>query len=110
MPKTIAKKAKPKKAPKTIPVRRKDWRDAIRLYLAKVPQVDAVFVNTASDTIHVYSIVERFRDDSCGELMEQEAKVEKAFPKVSFEFHTRAHQGRKPSESGPWGSELVYLR
>jgi hypothetical protein len=110
MPKTLAKKSKPRKPPTSKPTRAKDWRDAIRLHLAKVPTVDAVFVNTASDTVHVYSIVERFRDESCGELMAQEAKVEKAFPKISFEFHTRAHQGRNPSESGPWGSELVYLR
>jgi hypothetical protein len=72
--------------------------------------VDAVFVITASDTLQVYSIVAEFEDDSCAQLMKEEAKVEMAFPKLSFEFHTRAHQGRKPAESGPWGSELVYLR
>lgn len=106
----VKKKTKPRKAAKRPASRPKDWRDAIRMHLAKVPTVDAVFVNDASGTVHVYSIVERFKDDLCGELMEQEAKVEKAFPRVSFEFHTRRHQGRKPSESGPWGSELVYLR
>ena len=107
---TVAKKSKPKKPAKKALAVPKDWREAIRLHLAKVPTVDAVFVNTASDTIHVYSVVERFGDESCGQLLKEEAKVERTFPKVSFEFHTRAHQGRKPSESGPWGSELVYLR
>jgi hypothetical protein len=103
-------KPKPKKPTKTRARRTKDWRDAIRVHLAKVAAVDAVFANDASGTVHVYSIVEKFEDDSCGLLLTEEVKVEKAFPKVSFEFHTRAHQGRKPSESGPWGSELVYLR
>ncbi len=110
MPKTIAKKSKPKKPSNSKPAGPKDWRAALRFHLAKVPTVDAVFVNAVTDTIHVYSVVEKFEDDSCGQLLKEEAKVEKAFPKLSFEFHTRAHQGRQPSESGPWGSELVYLR
>ncbi len=98
------KSAKPKKP------RVKDWRDALRRHLSKVPAVDAVFVNTATDTVHVYSIFEKFTDDPTGRLLKEESRVEKAFPNVSFEFHTRAHQGREPSKSGPWGSELVYLR
>jgi hypothetical protein len=106
----VKKTTPPRKLSKPRTPRTKDWRDAIRLHLAKVPTVDAVFVNDASGTVHVYSIVEKFEDDFCEQLLKEEAKVEKAFPKLSFEFHTRAHQGRKPSESGPWGSELVYLR
>ncbi len=106
----VKKKTKPRKSSKPKKPRAKDWRNAIRLHLAKVPAVDAVFVNTASGTVHVYSVVEKFEDESCEQVLKAEAKVETAFQKVSFEFHTRAHQGRKPSESGPWGSELVYLR
>ncbi len=106
----IVKKPKPRKPAKPRARRPKDWRDAIRLRFAKVRGVDAVFANDASGTVHVYSIVEKFGDEDCGQLLKEEAKVEKAFPKVSFEFHTRAHQGRNPAESGPWGSELVYLR
>lgn len=90
--------------------RPKSWRDAVRKYLSKVPKVDAVFVNDVSGIAHVYSVVEKFGTEDCGLLLKQEAKVEKAFPQVPFEFHTRAHQGRKPGESGPWGAELVYLR
>jgi hypothetical protein len=104
----IAKKTK--KAAKPKGARAEDWRAAVRRGLAKVAAVDAVFVSTASGTVHVYSVVEKFEDESCGPLLDEESKIEKEFPKVSFEFHTRAHQGRKPSESGPWGSELVYLR
>lgn len=110
MPNTLAKKSKPKKPAKARPARPKNWRDAIRLHFARVPTVDAVFVNTVSETIHVYSVVKEFREVYLKGILRQEDLIEKAFPDVSFEFHTRAHQGRKPSESGPWGSELVYLR
>jgi hypothetical protein len=108
--KAVAKKSKPKRPSKKATTRSKDWRDALRLHLAKVPTVDAVFVNDASGTVHVYSVVKKFEDDSCAQLMKEETRVEGAFPNVSFEFHTRRHQGRNPKESGPWGSELVYLR
>jgi hypothetical protein len=110
MPKAVAKKPKPKKTPNSRAIKPTDWRDAIRLHLAKVPTVDAVFVNTASDTIHVYSLVKEHREVYLKGILRQEDLIEKAFPEISFEFHTRAHQGRNPSESGPWGSELVYLR
>lgn len=106
----VKKKTKPKKPAKPRSPRRKEWREALRQFLSEVPAVDAVFVNSVSETVHVYSIVEKYEDESCEELLKQEAKVESTFPKVSFEFHTRAHQGRNPGESGPWGSELVYLR
>ena len=108
--KVVKKSAKQRKAPASKGARPKDWRDAIRLHLVKAPGVDAVFVNTVSDTIHVYSVVKEHREKYFKGLLQQEALVERAFPEVSFEFHTRVHQGRKPSESGPWGSELVYLR
>jgi hypothetical protein len=110
MPKTLAKKSKPKKPPRKASASPKDWRDALRLHLAKVPTVDAVFVNTASDTVHVYSVVKEHRERYLKGLLRQEDVVEKAFPEVSFEFHTWVHQGREPSQSGPPFSELVYLR
>ncbi len=106
----VKKKKKPATGVKRVRQRPKDWRDAIRLHIAKVPTVDAVFVNSVSETIHVYSVVREIREKYYKGLLHQEGLIEKAFPEVSFEFHTRAHQGRKPSESGPWGSELVYLR
>lgn len=106
----VKRTAKPRKSSKPRASRAKDWRDALRAHLAKAPGVDAVFVNTMSDTIHVYSIVKQLREKYFKGLYRQEGLIEKAFPEISFEFHTRAHQGRNPSESGPWGSELVYLR
>lgn len=109
----IAKKrTKPAKSAKPRARRPKNWRDAVRRYLSKVSAVDAVYVyvSAASGTVHVYSIVEQHGDDSCGPIMEQEDKVEKAFPRVSFEFYTRAHQGRHPSEVASPAWELLYLR
>ena len=110
MPRTVAKKLKPKKPAKKASLRSKDWRDSIRLHLAKVPSVDAVFVSGGRGTIHVYSIVKDLREKYYKGLLEQEDIIEKAFPEKEFEFHTRAHQGREPSESGPLFTQLIYLR
>ena len=109
--KVIKKPTKPGKASAGKTTCPKDWRDAIRLQLAKVPEVDAIYACTENGTVHVYSVVYDFLEDSFYRpLQKQERLIEKAFPRVSFEFHTWAHQGRKPSESGPLFSELVYLR
>lgn len=88
----------------------KDWRDAIRLHLSKVPQVDAVYVSTASATIHVVSVVENLRDTDYKRLIRQEDRIEKEFSEISFEFHATAHQGRKPTGKESYTSELVFLR
>ena len=106
----ITKTARMRKASRPKKPRGKDWRDAIRRRLAKAPGVDAVFVYALSETIHVYSIVMEHREKYYKGLQHQEDLIEKEFPELSFEFHSRAHQGRNPSESGPWGAELVYLR
>jgi hypothetical protein len=110
MPKAVAKKLKPKKPAKKRPARPKDWRDAIRVYLAKAPWVDAVFAATENGTVHVYSVVKELREKYYEGLLRQESVIEKAFPEISFEFHTWVHQGRDPSKSGPVFTELVYLR
>src|SRR5438093_1455138 len=99
----IVKKAKKTvKAPSTKKTRPMDWRDAIRLHLAKVAEVDAVFVSKENGTLHVYSVVHDFEDDFYEMLLKKESLIEKAFPRVSFEFHTRAHQGREPHFAAPW--------
>ena len=79
MPKTVAKKSKSKKPA----ARPKDWRDALRLHLAKVPTVDAVFVNTASDTVHVYSVVKEHRERYLKGLLRQGGRRRKS---VSGDF------------------------
>jgi hypothetical protein len=47
----ITKKAKSPKPGARKPHAR-DWRDAIRLHLSKVPEVDAVFVSIGESTLH----------------------------------------------------------
>ncbi len=103
----ITKKAKPKKRVSAHP---NTWRDAVRMYLSKVPTVDAVFVKEGNETVHVSSLVKEHRDKYYRGLYRQEQRVMNEYPEISFEFHTWAHQGRDPSKPGPWGTELVYLR
>ena len=106
----ITKTASPRKAARPKKPRGKDWRDALRRHLAKAPEVDAVYVSTASATIHVYSVVESLHKTDYKRLIRLEDRIEKEFPEISFEFHTRAHQGRKPTGKEPYTSELVFLR
>src|SRR6266511_477795 len=103
----VKKAAKPRKR---AAVRAKNWREAIRFHLAKVREVDAVYVSTASGTVHVYSVVESFHKTDYPRLLREEDRIEKAFPEISFEFHTQAHQGRKPTGKEPYTSDLVFLR
>jgi hypothetical protein len=107
----VKKSSKPRKvsAGKSAPL--KTWRDAVRLHLGKVPEVDAVFACTVNGTVHVYSVVYDFLDDSFYKpLQRQERLIEKSFPAVSFEFHTGVHQGREPHFAAPWDAELVFSR
>ena len=110
MPKTAAKKPKPKKPGKKASARPKDWRDALRKHLGKVSAVDAVFVNSENHTIHVYSVVEELKEEFYEQLIKEESKVEKAFPALPLEFHARAHQGREPHYAVPFDAELVFQR
>jgi hypothetical protein len=106
----VKKPTKPRKASAAKVTRPKDWRDALRSHLAKVPEVDAVYVNTASATVHVYAVVENLHATDYIRLMRQEDRIEQQFPEMSFEFHTRAHRGKKPTGKEPHTSELVFLR
>ena len=106
----LRKKTKTKEPAKASKRPPRDWRDAARRHLAKVRDVDAVFAFPENGTVHIYSVVADIDDKYCKRLMKQEALVEKECPTTSFEFHTRAHQGREPNEAVPWNAELVYLR
>jgi hypothetical protein len=91
-------------------VRPKDWREALRAHLAKVPEVDGVFMSAEKNVIHVYSVVLEFNDRLYKRLLKQESLIEKGFPEIAFEFHTRAHQGREPHFAVPFDAEQVFLR
>jgi hypothetical protein len=97
---------------KTIKAKNKkpaDWREAIRLHLASVPEIDAVFARIEDDVLHIYSVVGEF-GEGYNQLTKRESKLEKSFPEIQFDFHTRAHQGRDPHKAVPGDAEQVFSR
>lgn len=84
---------------------------AISRRLSRIREIDAVFVTLDDDRlVHIYSVVPEYRDDLYGKLLKQEGLVEGEFPGLNFEFHLRAHQGRKPGQAVPFGSQLLFER
>jgi hypothetical protein len=102
--------AKNKSQKKTAPPRPKSWQDAVNLHFVKIPEIDAVFTASDNNVVHVFSVVREFKDSVYDKLLKKERLIEKAFPEISFEYHVRAHQGRKPSLAVPFGAEAVFLR
>jgi hypothetical protein len=86
------------------------WGDALQRHLAKIPEIDAVFVWAERSVVHVYSLVHEFQSRIYEKLLRKERLIEKAFPGISFEFHVRAHQGREPHLAVPHESKCVFLR
>jgi hypothetical protein len=79
--------------------------------LASVQTIDAVYLDTDDQgTIHVYSVTPEYGPDVYAKLLIQERLVEKAFPQLAFEFHVRAHQGRKPASAVPFGLKPLFVR
>lgn len=78
--------------------------------LSKVPDVDAVFFAPDDDVIHVYTVVPEFDARVYEDLMRQERLIEKDWPGINFDFHTRAHQGREPVLAVPFGMHTAFVR
>lgn len=95
------KKAKLRQAKNLRRKRGRDWREALREHLSKVPGVDAVSVEIGERTIHVYSVIDDIHKTNYKRLMNREDQIERAFPELSFEFHGWPHQGRDPREASP---------
>jgi hypothetical protein len=90
---------------------RRPHEQALNRRLSKVESIHAVFLTTDDERIiHVYSVVSDYRPDLYDKLLKQERIVEKEFPKLTFEFHVRAHQGRQPSRAVPFGSQPLFVR
>ena len=83
--------------------------DTLRTKLAKVAEVDAVYVEVENGVIHVYSIVHDM-GDFYERLMAQEKAVAKAWPQIRFDFHVRAHQGRQTDQAAPPFARAIYCR
>jgi hypothetical protein len=106
----VKRSQKPKKSSPEEAVHLKNWRDALGIHLAEVPEIDGVFVTEDNNVIHVYSVVSEFSDRPYKRLLKKESRIEKDFPNIAFEFHTRAHQGREPHFAVPYDAEQVFLR
>jgi len=85
------------------------YEDSVRRHLSQAQGVDAVFIwLDDAGVVHVYSVARDYRDEVYRSLSKKERLVEKECPDVTFEFHLRAHQGRKPSRAVPIGSQVVF--
>ena len=87
-----------------------DWRQSLRRRLTKLPEIDGIFVVQDGSTIHVFSVIEELESKLYKPLMKQERLIEKDHPSLSFDFHTRVHQGRPPHRAAPCGAELVFVK
>ena len=87
------------------------YQDSVTRHLSKVPDIDAIYILSDDEgVVHVYSVVGEYSSSAYERLLKQERLVEKEFPQVAFEFHTCAHQGRKPFRAVPLGSKPVFVR
>lgn len=79
--------------------------------LSKVVAIEAVFVLVDEDKkIHVYSVVPDFSFGLYKRLVKREEVIEKKLPGMKFDFHVRAHQGRKADRAVPVGALPVFVR
>ena len=79
--------------------------------LSNIPGIDAVFIYGNDDgLVHVYSVVPEFSFGLYKRLAKRERIIEKSLPQLRFDFHVRAHQGRKATRVVPIGARAVFVR
>ena len=79
--------------------------------LSNIPGIDAVFIYADDDgAVHVYSVVPEFSFGLYKRLAKRERIIEKSLPQLRFDFHVRAHQGRKATRVVPIGARAVFVR
>jgi len=88
---------------------RDGYEDTLQTRLAKVSEVDAVYVEEENGVIHVYSIV-RDIGDFYDRLLAQEKAIAQAWPQTRFDFHVRVHQGRQPNQPAPPFARAIFCR
>ena len=87
------------------------YHTSINRHLSKLPEIDAVYTwSDDSGVIQVYSVVQDFQSSIYENLLKKERLVEKDFPEISFDFHVRAHQGRRPECAVPVGAVTVFVK
>jgi hypothetical protein len=86
-------------------------KDLLARQLSSVPGIDAVFIYEDNEgLVHVYSLVPDFSFDLYKQLPKRERIIENKFPEIRFEFHIRAHQGRKVAQAVPLEARPVFVR
>jgi len=103
---SVVKKNKPKLTSTAL----RSWPAYVCRLFASISEIDAIFASADNSAIHLYSVVREFDESLYGRLLKKEGRLEKEFPELSFDFHVRAHQGRKPYLAVPFGAELVFAR
>jgi hypothetical protein len=86
------------------------YQDSISRHLSKIQAIEAVFIFTDEDLVHVYAVVPEYNSEIYEKLLKQERLIQREFPETRFDFHARAHQGRRPSLAVPFGSQAVFVR
>jgi hypothetical protein len=87
------------------------YEGLVAYQLSSIPGIDAVFVYADDDgLVHVYSVVPEFSFGLYKRLLNRERRIENEFAEVRFEFHVRAHQGRKAARAVPLGARPVFVR
>jgi len=85
--------------------------DRVWKILSKVPEIEAVFLLADSaNVVHIFSVVREFQSKIYDKLLKKEKLIERDAPEIAFEFHVRAHQGRKPAAAVPFEATLVHAR
>jgi hypothetical protein len=59
---------------------------------------------------HHTSVVPDFSVGIYKKLLNCERMIQNELPGVRFDFHVRAHQGRKPTRAVPLGARAVFVR
>jgi len=86
------------------------YEESLRDRLAKVIEVEAVYVNSDEQgTVHVYSVVQEY-GQFYKRLMRQEQLVERDCPEISFDFHVRARQNRPCELAVPFDAKPIFIR
>ena len=86
------------------------FEESLRDRLAKVTEVEAVYVNSDEQgTVHVYSVVQEY-GQFYKRLMRQEQRVEQDCPEIAFDFHVRARQNRPCELAVPFDAKPIFIR
>jgi hypothetical protein len=86
------------------------YRESLARRLGKVAGIEVVYIMIRGDVVHVCSVMAEHESRIFKSLIKQENLVEKDHPDITFDFHTRVHQGRPLNRVVPTGADVVFSR